>query len=202
MSETIDFFEYQRVAEEQKKFLAIEQAHELTLEMEKEATKYMKLAQLAFEDELSILKDTLRGRYLHLTYAVHGASKWLKMLNSGEKIDHRKRYEEKEQFEYLTHRISDMLGYHIDIQEIRYFGWGEIAFEIVFKIQDDAFGHLYELTIPDTEKLDREHLLYLDYGKMRLSYASSSCSWDSICSSYHEKDLKNKLKEWLTPTPV
>ena len=79
MDETMDFFEYQRIAEEQKKFSAVEQAHELTLEMEKEATKYMKLAQLAFEDELHILKDALRGRYLHLTYTIHGASKWLTM---------------------------------------------------------------------------------------------------------------------------
>ena len=160
MSEAMDFFEILKADDERKKFLAVEQAHELTLEMEKEAAKYMKLAQLAFDDELSILKDALRGRYLHLTYPIHGTAKWLKMLNSGEKIDNRKKYEEKEHFEYLTHRISEMLGYHIHIQEIRYFGWGENAFEVIFKIQDDTFDRLYELTIPDTEKLDREHLLY------------------------------------------
>jgi hypothetical protein len=31
--------------------------------------------------------------------------------------------------------------------------------------------------------------------------ANSSC-WDSICSSYHKKELKNKFKEFLTPRPV
>ena len=110
-----DFVEYQKKLEDEKALFNIEQAHNLTVEMQHEADKYAKLAELAFNSELDVLKNSLRGKWLFLTYPISGASKWLHMLSSDEKIDGRKKYEEKEQYEYLTRRISELLDEEIEI---------------------------------------------------------------------------------------
>ena len=109
-----DFLEYQKKLEDEKMLFNIEQAHNLTVEMKNEANKYAKLAELAFNNELDVLKNSLRGRWLSLSYPVQGASKWLNMLSSGEKIDGRKKYEEKELYETLVHQISELLDEDVE----------------------------------------------------------------------------------------
>ena len=197
-----DFFEYQKKLEDEKTLFNIEQAHRLTVEMQLEADKYAKLAELTFNNELNVIKDSLRGRWMFLTYPVEGASKWLHMLSSGEKIDGRKKYEEKDRYESLVHRISELLDEEIELLEINFYGYERSAYDVVFKLKNDLFDRKFELMIPETERLNKDNLDYCNYGKLRVSYQSRPSCWDYICSSYNEEDLKNKFKEWLTPKPV
>ena len=197
-----DFFEYQKKLEDEKTLFNIEQAHKLTVEMNLEAEKYAKLAELAFKNELDVVKDSLRGKWLFLTYPVEGASKWMHMLSSGEKIDGRKKYEEKEHYESLVHRISELLDEEIELLEINFYGYERSAYDVVFKLKNDPFERKFELVIPETERLNKDNLDYCNYGKLRISYQDRPSCWDYICSSYNEEDLKNKFKEWLTPKPV
>lgn len=197
-----DFLEYQKKLEDEKALFNIEQAHNLTVEMRNEANKYAKLAELAFNNELDVLKNTLRGKWLFLTYPVLGASKWLHMLSSDEKIDGRKKYEEKEQYEYLTRRISELLDEEIEILEITFFGYECSAYNVVFKLKNDFFERKFELVIPETERLNKDNLDYCNYGKLRISCQLRPPCWDCIYSSYNVEELKNKFKEWLTPKPM
>lgn len=194
-----NFSEYQKNLENERMLFNIEQAHNLTIEMRNEANKYVKLAELAFNNELDVLKNSLRGRWLSLSYTIDGASKWLHMLSNGEKIDGRKKYKEKEHYEYLIRRINELLDEEIELIEIRFYGYERSAYNIVFKLKNDSFGRKFDLMIPETERLNKDNLDYCDYGKLRISYQSSPSCWDSIYSSYNEEDLKNKFKEWLTP---
>ncbi len=197
-----DWYEYKQRMEEQQKFLEIEAAHKLTVEMEAEAAKYTKLASLAKQNEIQTMRDVLRGRWMYLTFRVKSAQKWLSMRDG--KLDGRKNYEEKESFEYLTHQIEELLDIKIDITEISVLGYDEAAFYVKFKTSEDHFGREFELTIPETERLSKDNLNELDYGKLRLSVRDNehSCCWNFICASYDKEELKNKFKEWLTPKPV
>ena len=197
-----DFFEYQKKLEDEKVLFNIDQAHKLTVEMQLEADKYAKLAELTFNNELNVIKDSLRGRWMFLTYPVEGASKWMHMLSSGEKIDGRKKYEEKDRYEYLVHKISELLGEEIELLEINFYGYERSAYDVVFKLKNDLFDRKFELMIPETERLNKNNLDYCNYGKLRVSYQSHPSCWDYICASYDKEDLKNKFKEWLTPKPV
>lgn len=165
-----DFLEYQKKLEDENALFNIERAHNLTVEMRNEANKYDKLAELAFNNELDVLKNTLRGKWLFLTYPVSGASKWLHMLSSDEKIDGRKKYEEKEQYEYLTRRISELLDEEIELLEITFYGHDCSAYDVVFKLKNYPFERKFELVIPETERLNKDNLDYCNYGKLRISY--------------------------------
>lgn len=197
-----DPFELQREFEEEKDLFKIKQAHDLTLEMKNELAKYQKLVSLVEQDEINTMKNVLRGRWLYLIYPIENANKWLQKIKNNEKVDHRKKSDEESAFKYLTSKINELLDCNIEITDISFLGYGHEAYYVRFKIKEDDFSRDFELCIPDTEKLQKDNLDHLSYGKLRLSYQSSSCCWDSICMSYHTEDIKQKLKEWLTPIPV
>lgn len=202
MEDMEEWFEYKQKIEDQQKLLEIEAANKLSEDMAKEAAKYAKLAALALNDKISVMKNALRGRWLYLTYAVKPSQKWLSMRD--QKLDGRKKYDEKDSFEYLTHQIEELLDLKIEITEISVLGYDESAFFIKFKLKEDPFNREYELSIPDTEKLNKDNLDELCEGKLRINIRSSknSCCWNYICASYDKEELKNKFKEFLTPVPV
>ncbi len=201
-NDTEEWFEYRQRIEDQQKLLEIETANKLSEDMAKEAAKYAKLAQLALKDKISVMKNALRGRWLYLTYPVKGAQKWLSMKD--QKLDGRKKYDEKDSFEYLTKQIEELLDLKIEITDISILGYDEAAFFIKFTITGDPFCREYELSVPETEKLNKDNLTELCEGKLKLTVRSSanSCCWNYICASYDKEELKNKFKEWLTPRPV
>lgn len=197
-----EWFEYCQRIEDQQKLLEIETANKLSEDMAKEAAKYAKLAELALKDKISTIKNVLRGRWLYLTYAAKPSQKWLSM--KGQKLDGRKKYDEKDSFEYLTKQIEELLDLKIEITDISILGYDEAAFYVKFKVSEDPFGREYELAIPETEKLSKNNLDELCEGKLRINVRSSenSCVWNYIWASYDKEELKNKFKEWLTPRPV
>lgn len=197
-----EWIEHRQKAEDQQKLLEIETASKLSEDMAKEAAKYAKLAELALSDKIKTMKDVLRGRWLHLTYPVKSAQKWLSMKD--QKLDRRKNYDEKNLFDCLTRHIEELLDLKIEITDISVLGYDEVAFFIRFTLKEDPFGREYELSVPETEKLNKDNLDELCEGKLRLSVKSStnSCCWNYVCASYDTEELKSKFKEFLTPTPV
>lgn len=202
MEDWEEWIEYRQKAEDQQKLLEIETASKLSEDMAKEAAKYAKLANLALLDKIKTMKDVLRGRWLHLTYPVKSAQKWLSMKD--QKLDRRKNYDEKNLFDCLTRHIEELLDLKIEITDISVLGYDEVAFFIRFTLKGDPFDREYELSVPETEKLNKDNLDELCEGKLRLSVKSStnSCCWNYICASYDTEELKSKFKEFLTPTPV
>lgn len=202
MEEWEEWIEYRQKAEDQQKLLEIETASKLSEDMAKEAAKYAKLAELALLDKIKTMKDVLRGRWLHLTYPVKSAQKWLSMKD--QKLDRRKNYDEKNLFDCLTRHIEELLDLKIEITDISVLGYDEVAFFIRFTLKGDPFDREYELSVPETEKLNKDNLDELCEGKLKLSVKSSTnfCCWNYICASYDTEELKSKFKEFLTPTPV
>lgn len=202
MEDWEEWIEHRQKAEDQQKLLEIETASKLSEDMAKEAAKYAKLAELALNDKIKTMKDVLRGRWLHLTYPVKSAQKWLSMKD--QKLDRRKNYDEKTLFDCLTRHIEDLLDLKIEITDISVLGYDEVAFFIRFTLKGDPFDREYELSVPETEKLNKDNLDELCEGKLKLGVKSStnSCCWNYICASYDTEELKSKFKEFLTPTPV
>ena len=195
-----DYFECKQQMEDLRKLAEIDTAHKLAVDMQQEAAKYAKLAELAANDEIRVLRDSLRGRWVYLLYLTTGANKWLNMPKENQ-VD---TCEEKEHFDNLTDRISEALDTEIEITGISFLGFNNVAAYITFIIKNDFFDREFELTIPDTEKLHKNNLLELDYGKVKLcvrDYVNSSV-WNSICSSYILSDLQAKFKDFITPKPV
>lgn len=196
-----EWLEYRQKIEDQQKLFEIETANKLSEDMAKEAAKYAKLAQLALNDKIEVMKNNLRGRWLYLTYPVKSAQKWLSMKD--QELDKRKKYDEKDSFEYLTHKIEDLLDLKIEIKGISALGYDEAAYFIRFTLKDGFSGSEYELSIPETEKLNKNNLDELCEGKLKLMIKPvTSCCWNYICASYDKEELKNKFKEFLTPKPV
>ena len=75
-----DYFEYKQQMEDLQKLAEIDIAHKLVADMQQEAAKYTKLAELAANDEIRVLRDSLRGRWTYLLYLAAVSSKWLSMF--------------------------------------------------------------------------------------------------------------------------
>ena len=181
--------------DDQQKLTEIEMAHKLTMEMKIEAAKYKKLASLALDDEIQTIKNVLRGRWIYLFFRIKSAQQWLSMKYKD--LDRRKKYNEKDSFDYFTHQIEELLDLKIEITDISSFGYDESAYFIKFKLKEEHFDREFELTIPDTEKLNPNNLNELHEGKLSLHFNTNTSFWDFICDSYDKEELKNKFKEWL-----
>ena len=143
-----DMFEIQRRLEEEKEFYKMKQAHDLTVEMSNEAAKYAKLASLAERDEIDTVKRVLRGRWLYLTYPVEKANKWVRKIKNGEKIDKRKKSDERSAYDYMTSRISEMFNIDIQIDDFSFFGFDSSAISVYFTIKGDKSSQKVDLVIP------------------------------------------------------
>ena len=168
--------------------------------MQQEAAKYAKLAELAANDEIRVLRDNLRERWTYLLYLAAGASKWLSMS----KENLADSCEEKEHFDNLVDRISEALDTEIEITEVSFLGLNNAVAYIAFNLKNDLFNREFELAIPDTEKLHKNNLLELDYGKVKLCIRDkvNPSIWNLICSSYILSELQAKFKDFITPKPI
>ena len=195
-----DYFEYKQQMEDLQKLAEIDTAHKLTVDMQQEAAKYTKLAELAANDEIRVLRDSLRGRWTYLLYLTTGASKWLSM--SKENLTDS--CKEKEHFDNLTDRISEALGTEIEITGVSFLGLNNAATYIKFNLKNDLFSREFELAVPDTEKLHKNNLLELEYGKVKLCIRDkvNPSIWNFICSSYILSELQAKFKDFITPKPI
>jgi len=197
---TDDYFEYVTSDIETRKVSEIEAAHDLVVEMKHEAEKFAKLANLAVNAEIQTLRNNLRGRWTHLTFPITGAKKWLAMLMKDDKIDKRKKYEEESDFKYLGHHIEELLDVEKDtitITSISSLGYDECAHYVVFRIKQS--DRVFELTIPETEKISEKNIDYCHYGKLALSIRDkeNTCSYSCFVESYDVADLKKKFQEFV-----
>ena len=181
---------------------AIENAHTLALEMKKESEKYTKLASLALEDEIEVIKNTLRGKYLRWTYVMPTAMKYLQESKRVEADESPEDGDGLLKFNYLVKTIGDLLDCEIEIIDINYLNYSADQYYVQFKVKGDFFDRVFELGIPEVENLNKNNLLELDYGKLQLRYKSSECCWDWVGSSYNIEDLEKKFKDFMTPKGV
>lgn len=127
----------------------LNKSHELSLTTAYEAEKWAKLADLAYADEVETVKKSVT--YTVLTSVIPKAQEWLNKVES-QKIDRRRKYDEKEAYDFLLITLKHQLfGEHpIEIVDILSYGYDNSAWWIEFTCN----GIKFNLAIPVIEHLD------------------------------------------------
>ena len=156
------------------------------------------------ENELRLLEldafNTLKKEvyYFDFSYSfVKKAEKWISMLKDKEnKIDKRKKYEEKDVYDCLTHTLEKYLDRQdIEITEIVYEGYSNYATNIHFICK----GYNLYLKVPIIPNISLKEYQYYgqDAFKLTLYYKPTECIHEAIDSTYRESELKDILNKFL-----
>lgn len=156
------------------------------------------------QNELRLLEfdafDTLKKEvyYFDFPYShLEKVRKWISMNNDKEnKIDKRKKYEEKDAYECLTHTLEKYLDKQdIKITEIIYEGYNNYAVNIYFTCQ----GYDLHLKAPMIQNISIKEYQY--YGqhvfKLTLYYKVKESIHQAIGSTYRESELKDIFNKFL-----
>ena len=129
------------------------------------------------------------------------AKKWLEMVNDKKnKIDKRKKYDEKDIYEMFLKDLSKFLGYDIEITHITQYGYEGYAYGVYFS----CMNHKFELKIPNMDLVDIKH--YRDYGDYVFKLTLYNCDKPNISEcfgdTYFESELKDIFEKWLIDNNV
>lgn len=129
-----------------------------------------------------------------------GARDWLKMLEDnidtdGNKLDKRKKYPQKEAFDYCTHQVNRYCG--IDdcvITAIMDFNLGA-AYEIEFTSHE----HRWVLHIPNVKNIKMDYWEHYggDVFKLELNHRGSDYSYTRIATTFDEDELKEIMRKGI-----
>lgn len=174
-------------------------ADELVNDMYKEYCKYSKLLELATADRIKVIKETVRYMY-YSEKVFENAQKWIHMSND-ENLDKRKKYKEKEDFEYLQSILrKEILDDNtVNIMSIFFEGWDKYLCEIEFKILNSDFT-TFRLSIPNLSELKEKYWTNMHGGKLTLFASKGDNVWDCLVESYKEEDIAKGLVEYFLPS--
>ena len=161
--------------------------------MRKEYYKYSKLLELAKKDRIEVIKDTVRYMY-YSEKLLTSAQNWI-LMNEDKSLDKRKKYKEKEDFEYLQNILREEIFKNpsLEITSIKFEGYERYNCSIEFK----ADSTMFEFVIPNLSKLNEKIWDNMHGGKLALYYEEKENVWDCICTSYKEEDVEEALKNFL-----
>ena len=156
------------------------------------------------QNELRLLEqdafDTLKKEvyYFDFPYThLKKVGKWITMINDKEnKIDKRKKYEEKDAYDYLTHILERYLDKKdVKITGIIYEGYSNYAIDIYFTCQ----GYELYLKVPMIQNITiKEYQYYGQYiFKLTLYHRTTEHVHDAIDSTYRESELKDIFDKFL-----
>lgn len=173
--------------------LKLNYADELVEDMRKEYYKYSKLLELAKKDRIEVIKDTVRYMY-YSEKLLTSAQDWI-LMNEDKSLDKRKKYKEKEDFEYLQNILREEIFKNpsLEITSIKFEGYERYNCSIEFK----ADSTMFEFVIPNLSKLNEKMWDNMHGGKLTLYYEEKENVWDCICTSYKEEDVEEALKNFL-----
>lgn len=132
---------------------------------------------------------------------INKAMKWLNMINDKKnKIDKRKKYEEKDIYEIFLKDLQKLLGYDIEITNITQYGYEGYAYGIYF----NCLNHKFELYVPNMDVVEIKH--YRDYKEHAFKLALYNCDKPNVAESfgatYFESELKDIFEKWLIDNNV
>ena len=156
------------------------------------------------QNELRLLEfdafDTLKKEVYYFDFpytSIEKAVKWIQMSNNKEnKIDKRKKYEEKDAYEYLKYTLQKYLDRQdIEITEITYEGYSIYAANIHFTCQ----GYSLYLKVPIISNISiKEYQYYGQYiFKLTLYHEVKKSVSEAIDSTFREPELKDILNKFL-----
>lgn len=170
----------------------------------KEKKKFLEDIQNEYKllelDSFRVYKEEISYIMLLLPSKIEEARKWLSMINNKNiKIDKRKKYREKESFEYVERELQKIFNKpDIKIIDLFIFGFYRMADIIIFTCNN----HKFNLTIPIIENISFKE--YQDYGicgeelfKLSLSNNDNETISKQIGSTFDENELKDILNRWF-----
>ena len=157
-------------------------------------------------NELMLLEDQAMQTYKNYVYyfklhpdTIRRAREWLWMVKNnkdsdGNKLDKRKKYEEKSCFEFIRDCVKEVLGIpNIEITSIIDVGWGQ-ANDIEFSY----LGHTWRLEVPSIKHVSIKD--YRNYGsivfKLRLCHCEE-CLIETIGSTFEEEELADIMQKGI-----
>jgi len=171
---------------------AITDALELSAYEHKKLERHQKLSQLADEDVAYTIRKNVN--YLWVDYYFDDAKEWLDIRT--QKYDKRKKYKEKDAYEYLVNEIKEI--FQVDTCEIIrmcYEGYEQYSRWIEFTTDSD---YIFHMTIPVVKRITPKLMSYVYYGKVTIGYYVGE-NYRRICgASYNTTELKPIMDEILT----
>jgi hypothetical protein len=170
-------------------------ADELVNDMYKEYCKYSKLLELATADRIKVVKDTVR--YMYSEKVFENAQKWIHMSND-ENLDKRKKYKEKEDFEYLQNILREdiLKNSTVNINGIWFEGYEKYLCEIEFSVIETDFS-TFRIVIPNLLELKEKWWSNMHGGKLALFVSNDGNTWNCLAESYKEEDMAKGLIKYF-----
>ena len=171
---------------------AITDALNLSAYERKKLERHQKLSQLADEDVAYMIRKNVN--YLWIDYNFDSARDWLSI--KAQKYDKRKKYAEKDAYEYLIDKLKEI--FQVDTCEIIkmcYEGYEQYSRWIEFTTDSD---YVFHMTVPVIKRITPKLMSYVHYGKITLGYYEGE-NYRRVCgASYNATELKPVMDEILT----
>lgn len=171
-------------------------ADELVNDMYKEYCKYSKLLELVKADRIKVVKDTVH--YMYSEKVFENAQKWIHMCND-ESLDKRKKYKEKEDFEYLQNILREDIFKNstVNINGIWFEGYEKYLCEIEFSVIETDFS-TFRIVIPNLSELKEKWWSNMHGGKLALFVSNDGNTWNCLAESYKEEDMAKGLAKYFS----
>lgn len=176
--------------------LKLAYADKLAIDIIDEYSKYSKLLELAKKDRIEIIKSVVRYGY-YIESFLEKAQTWI-FMREDESLDKRKRYDEKDSFDYVQNALRKEIFNNstIEIKSIVFMGYEKYACVIDFNVEDCDIT--FQLIIPNISMLKEELWSEMHGGKLALNYYQNTNVLDLICESYKEMDINKSFIDFLS----
>lgn len=150
----------------------------------------------------SELMDVYKSNVSYMTFdwLLKPAQKWSIALQSGElngeKIDRRKKYDEKSLYEMLKDQMGKYLGVEVNITSIITYALHTEAYIIEFEYGNNTF----QLFIPVIKNVTMESVDYSGAKfcfSLHVSIKTGSHCWNTLFYTYEEEELGELFKKYL-----
>ena len=169
------------------------------------AAKKMQAEDIAYElklvelDAFSIYKNNV-GYYMLNSKIIRSAADWLKMVKNnkdseGNKLDKRRRYPEKDNYEWLTEHLKELL----DVDDFVIESYFDYNFGQADGITFSSSGHKWQLMIPVVNNV--QFRSYKDFGRevfmLTIKHYDSDFVVSHVGSTFEEDELKDIMKKGI-----
>jgi len=165
---------------------AINEAMNLMDSEKAEMDKHTRLHQLTKEDLAYQIRHNIN--YIWFDYFLEDAKKWLVMRD---KCDKRKKYTEKQGYDYLVHKLKEIFDVeNINILQLRTEGYDRCATWCIFTTDTD---YIYYLIVPIIKNISHKNMEDVAYGQIRFGYYSDPSCMQTIARSYDATSFRQAM---------
>ena len=158
------------------------------------------------QNEYNLLEQQALGLYkTRVTYPllgntiIEGADKWLHMVKSGtdsegKKLDRRKKYKEKDDYNYIYDYVKGLLGLD-DFELIRFIDYN---YGTKKEIEFASHGHKWELHVPIIKHITiKDYRLEQEFCFKLCIYHNEGFFYEYVGSTFEEDELKDIMAKGI-----